>query len=201
MHEDLQCNDIPRSQYLFSKVESCKARPAVKMLMLLALLTSQLATLTHASPHLITRAPISSRNIVAGFTPNSLSIRNALQKRSQDLIMRAVDVAVDVADAKELVAYPPATPPASSAHALGCTTRGTVTETDGALTVEATTETSYKYHFVNVFEAAEPTLADYYREYGRCLAIMDSNLVPLYGEQMKSYFAHHGLSLTVAQTG
>ena len=143
-------------------------------LRVLVLLMSQLAT-----------------NMVAGFTLNSLT---TLQKRSQDLLMQAVDVA----DTKELVASPPATPPASSAHALGCTTRGTVTQTDGALTVEATTETSYKYHFVNVFDAADPTLADYYREYGRCLAIMDSNLVPLYGEQMKSYFAHHGLSLTVA---
>ena len=48
-----------------------------------------------------------------------------------------------------------------------------------------------------VFETNNLELADSYRGIGRCLAVVDDNVLRLYGEQMQAYFEHHGIELTV----
>lgn len=91
------------------------------------------------------------------------------------------------------------TPPATFASAHGVTTTGSVKEQDGYLNVQSSSETSYNYYFVNdLFDIANPVLADQYREYGRCLCMMDTNLEALYADKMHAYFKHHNLPLTIA---
>lgn len=91
------------------------------------------------------------------------------------------------------------TPPATFASAHGVTTTGSVKEQDGFLNVQSSSETSYNYYFVNdMFDIANPQIADQYRDYGRCLCMMDTNLEALYADKMKAYFEHHGLPLTIA---
>lgn len=88
-------------------------------------------------------------------------------------------------------------PQDNSAH--GCTTSGTVTECDGYLAVDASNRMQYNYYFVlDLFNVANSQLADQYREHGRVLCVMDTNLDRLYGERMAAYFDHHGLPLTKA---
>ena len=46
------------------------------------------------------------------------------------------------------------------------------------------------------FDLADPTLAEIYRPYGRCLMVIDETVFALYGAQATSYFDHHGIDLT-----
>jgi len=90
-------------------------------------------------------------------------------------------------------------PPVKFAEAHGVRTTGSVTEHDGYLAVDSSSQTSYNYNFVNgLFDVSNSDLADQYRTYGRCLAIMDKNLERLYSDDMQAYFDHHGLPLTIA---
>ena len=43
-------------------------------------------------------------------------------------------------------------------------------------------------------------LADSYKPWGRCLAVMDLNIFNVYGEQMQAYFDHYGLDLEIHKT-
>lgn len=48
-----------------------------------------------------------------------------------------------------------------------------------------------------LFRLDDPHLATHYEELGRCLAVVDQNVEQLYGDQMREYFQHHDIDLTV----
>ncbi len=48
-----------------------------------------------------------------------------------------------------------------------------------------------------VFGSDNPELADTYRPYGRVLMIVDETVYGLYGDDIRSYFEHHDIALTV----
>jgi len=74
----------------------------------------------------------------------------------------------------------------------------TVTATPTAFHVAAHERIDYSLLYVNGAFAVENTeLADSYRAHGRCLAVVDDAVHTLYGEQMRAYFDHHGIALTV----
>ena len=76
--------------------------------------------------------------------------------------------------------------------------RPTVTETDTEFRVEAYEKIDYTLTYVDgVFEPGNPQLADNYRSWGRCLAVVDATVHELYGTRMQAYFDHHGIDLTV----
>jgi 3-dehydroquinate synthetase len=57
-----------------------------------------------------------------------------------------------------------------------------------------------------VFTAANPELADRFRERGRCLMVVDETVLKLYGDQIWEYFEYHDIALTtqavqIAETG
>jgi len=64
--------------------------------------------------------------------------------------------------------------------------------------VEAYEKIDYSLVFVEgVFDVKNPQIAESYRRYGRCLTVIDENVSSLYGEQMRAYFEHHQIELTV----
>jgi demethyl-4-deoxygadusol synthase len=73
-----------------------------------------------------------------------------------------------------------------------------VTATDTVFRVAGHEALDYTLEYVDgVFAPGNDRLAASYRPYGRCLAVVDSTVHELYGEQMRAYFAHHGIELTV----
>jgi len=78
------------------------------------------------------------------------------------------------------------------------TATATVTATPTAFHVAAHERIDYSLLYVNGAFAVENTeLAVSYRAHGRCLAVVDDAVHTLYGEQMRAYFDHHGIALTV----
>lgn len=74
----------------------------------------------------------------------------------------------------------------------------TLTATDTAFHVEGYQKIDYSLVITTGVFAPENTgLADAYRPYGRCLAVVDATVDELHGEAMRAYFAHHGIELTV----
>jgi len=71
-----------------------------------------------------------------------------------------------------------------------------VEEPGGGLRVESEEKMSYTYEFGAAF--LDPGLAAEYKQYGRVLIITDTNIDSLYGQQMASYFANHGIPATIA---
>lgn len=70
--------------------------------------------------------------------------------------------------------------------------------TESAFFVEAYQKVDYALLYVNgIFSTDNDELADTYRVHGRCLAVVDETVDGLYGEQMRAYFDHHGIALTV----
>ncbi len=70
--------------------------------------------------------------------------------------------------------------------------------TDRSFTVRAYEPLDYSLRLVDgVLDPADPTLADTYRRWGRCLAVLDDNLEEPYGDRLRAYFEHHGIALTV----
>jgi hypothetical protein len=79
--------------------------------------------------------------------------------------------------------------------------RSQVTETPHGFHVEAYVRISYELIFVeDVFSAQNPRLADLYRRWDRCLALIDVNVYELYGRKIDNYFETHGIKLTVCKT-
>ncbi|MBW4590704.1 sedoheptulose 7-phosphate cyclase [Aetokthonos hydrillicola Thurmond2011] len=71
-----------------------------------------------------------------------------------------------------------------------------VTET--AFHVEAYEKIEYSLVYVNgVFDIKNRELADCYQKFKRCLAVVDANVYMSYSSQMKEYFRHYGIDLTV----
>ncbi|MDQ2756166.1 MAG: sedoheptulose 7-phosphate cyclase [Actinomycetota bacterium] len=74
----------------------------------------------------------------------------------------------------------------------------TFTASDDGFHVEAYEKVEYSLRYVDsVFDADAPLLADSYRRWGRCLAVVDATVERLYGDAMRAYFAHHDIELTV----
>ena len=78
------------------------------------------------------------------------------------------------------------------------TAQPTLTATDTAFHVEGYQKIDYSLTLVDGVFAPENTgLADAYRPYGRCLAVVDATVAELHGDAMQAYFDHHGIDLTV----
>lgn len=70
--------------------------------------------------------------------------------------------------------------------------------TETAFHVEGYEKIEFSLAFVNgAFDIKNPELADSYRNFGRCLAVIDANVNRLYGSQICEYFKYYDLDLTL----
>ncbi|MEM7555183.1 MAG: sedoheptulose 7-phosphate cyclase [Cyanobacteria bacterium P01_A01_bin.84] len=70
--------------------------------------------------------------------------------------------------------------------------------TDKAFHIEAYEKIDYSLVYVDgVFNIGNEELAECYEKFGRCLAVVDTNVNKFYGTQMREYFQHYGIDLTV----
>lgn len=73
-----------------------------------------------------------------------------------------------------------------------------VSTTATSFHVEGYEKIEFDFQFVNnIFDLNQPDLAEQYKSFGRCLAIVDHNVHQLYGVQLQQYFQHYGIPLTV----
>lgn len=64
--------------------------------------------------------------------------------------------------------------------------------------VTTSIEIDHTYHIVNnVFDPKSPNLAELYKPWKRCLAIVDHYVYLLYGDQIKTYFEAHKIAATI----
>jgi 3-dehydroquinate synthase len=76
--------------------------------------------------------------------------------------------------------------------------RATFTATETAFHVEAYEKIDYSLLYVEgAFAVENDEIAESYRQFGRCLMVVDETVYGLYGEQMHAYFEHHRIDLTV----
>ena len=74
----------------------------------------------------------------------------------------------------------------------------TVTPIEGGFHVEGYEKITYDFRITDhIFDTKKNDLADCYRSWGRCLAIIDHNVYKLYGDAMETYFAAHNIKCTV----
>jgi 3-dehydroquinate synthetase len=74
----------------------------------------------------------------------------------------------------------------------------TFTATESAFHVEAYEKLDYTLLYVDgAFELGNHEIADSYRRFGRCLLVVDERVNGLFGDQMREYFAHHQIELTI----
>jgi 3-dehydroquinate synthase len=67
-----------------------------------------------------------------------------------------------------------------------------------AFHVEGYEKIEYDLVYVDgVFEIKNPQLADIYKNFGRCLAVVDANVSHFYSTQIQKYFQYHGIDLTL----
>lgn len=79
--------------------------------------------------------------------------------------------------------------------------QASVSERPDGFHVEGYEKIEYDFSFIdNIFNTSRSDLADCYKRWGRCLAVMDFNIFNLYGEQMQEYFDHYGIDLEVHKT-
>lgn len=79
--------------------------------------------------------------------------------------------------------------------------KATVAETKNGFHVEGYEKIEYDFTFLDgIFNTANPQLAQCYKRWGRCLAVMDQNIYTLYGDEMERYFDHYQLPLTIHKT-
>ncbi len=72
--------------------------------------------------------------------------------------------------------------------------------TDEGFHVEAYEKIEYSLVMVpGVFRRENPQLAEAYAAPGRCLMVIDEAVLRLHGEQIRDYFEHHGIDLTVVE--
>ncbi|MBD2165544.1 sedoheptulose 7-phosphate cyclase [Calothrix membranacea FACHB-236] len=70
--------------------------------------------------------------------------------------------------------------------------------TETAFHVEGYEKIDFSLVYVNgAFNIENREIADSYAKFGRCLTVIDANVYELYGEQIKLYFRHYGIELTV----
>lgn len=76
--------------------------------------------------------------------------------------------------------------------------RGSVLATENAFHVQAYETIDYSLLYVDgAFAVGNSEIADSYRRFGRCLMVVDDTVYGLYGAQMRAYFQHHRIDLTV----
>ncbi len=76
--------------------------------------------------------------------------------------------------------------------------QATFTSTDHAFHVEGYEKIDFSLLYVNgAFQIENPEIADSYRQFNRCLMVVDSTVYKLYGSQMQDYFEHYDIDLTV----
>lgn len=74
----------------------------------------------------------------------------------------------------------------------------TVSSTSDGFSVTAFQRVDFEVTFTDgVFDLTNPQLAECYQPLRRCLAVVDYNVLSLYGEQIRQYFAHHNIKLTI----
>lgn len=79
--------------------------------------------------------------------------------------------------------------------------KATVAETAQGFHVEGYEKIEYDFTFIDsVFDPSKPDLANCYKRWGRCLAVMDMNIFNVYGEQLQRYFDAHDIKLDVHKT-
>lgn len=79
--------------------------------------------------------------------------------------------------------------------------KATVAETAAGFDVRGCEEINYGFTFLDgVFDTQNNQLADCYKKWGRCLAVMDYNIFSVYGEQVQNYFDHYDINLDVHKT-
>lgn len=79
--------------------------------------------------------------------------------------------------------------------------KATVDQTNNGFHVAGYEKIEYDFEFLDgVFEPENGQLADCYRKWGRCLAVMDYNIFNQYGDQLQAYFDSHKLDLKVHKT-
>lgn len=70
--------------------------------------------------------------------------------------------------------------------------------TETAFHVEGYEKIEFSLVFVNgAFDLKNTELAESYKSFGRCLAIVDHNVNRLYGSQIEAYFRHYSIDLTL----
>lgn len=79
--------------------------------------------------------------------------------------------------------------------------KATVAETKNGFHVEGYEKIEYDFTFIDgVFNTEHNNLADCYKRWGRCLAVMDKNIFDVYGDRIQAYFDHHKLELKIHKT-
>ncbi|MBD2440374.1 sedoheptulose 7-phosphate cyclase [Nostoc sp. FACHB-110] len=70
--------------------------------------------------------------------------------------------------------------------------------TETAFHVQGYEKIDFSLVYVNgVFDIKNRELADNYAKFGRCLTVIDANVYEIYGEQIRAYFRHYDIDLTV----
>lgn len=70
--------------------------------------------------------------------------------------------------------------------------------TETAFHVEGYEKIEFSLVYVNgAFDLQNSEIADSYKSFGRCLAVVDANVNRLYGSQIKSYFNYYDIDLTI----
>ncbi|TVP61485.1 MAG: sedoheptulose 7-phosphate cyclase [Nodularia sp. (in: Bacteria)] len=70
--------------------------------------------------------------------------------------------------------------------------------TETAFHVEGYEKIDFSLVYVNgAFDVKNSEIADSYAKFGRCLTVIDANVYELYGKQIRSYFQHYDIDLTV----
>ena len=79
--------------------------------------------------------------------------------------------------------------------------KATVAERLDGFHVEGYERIEYDFKFIdNIFDTTRSDLADCYQKWGRCLAVMDTNIFNVYGERMQNYFDYYNIDLDVHMT-
>lgn len=76
--------------------------------------------------------------------------------------------------------------------------QGKFEATETAFHVEGYEKIEYDLVYVDgVFEIKNSELADIYKTFGRCLAVIDANVSRIYSTKIQKYFQYHGIDLTL----
>jgi demethyl-4-deoxygadusol synthase len=76
--------------------------------------------------------------------------------------------------------------------------QATFKSTDRAFHVEGYEKIEFSLLYVDgAFKIENSEIADSYQQFGRCLMVVDAAVYGLYGDQMRDYFEHYGIALTV----
>ncbi|CAM1506101.1 Fc.00g057420.m01.CDS01 [Cosmosporella sp. VM-42] len=79
--------------------------------------------------------------------------------------------------------------------------KATVESTKKGFSVCGYEKIEYDFEFLDgVFNPENPQLAECYKRWQRCLAVMDLNMFHIYGGQMQTYFDHYDIELRIHKT-